>query len=149
MINLLCDRAMLAAYSSQQWQIDGKLLKAASREVQGLVEDTGVRTGWLWPSVVMLNGIIVLLLLGWRFWPMSTPEPVHVKAESDNSWYEVAASSRNLPEGFKEIAALWGVKGPQPDCPKPSSLRVAVYVEQARSERASLVRSSASFEAKR
>ncbi|MBW8189695.1 AAA family ATPase [Neiella marina] len=116
LINLLCDRAMLAAYAAQQWQVDGKLLKAASREVQGLVEDTGTRNNWLWQSISAAALVVIAVVTIWQFWPMPQAEPVVVEAEAESDWLASAQQSRNLPQGFKELAAVWGVNEPRSDC---------------------------------
>ncbi|GGA81795.1 general secretion pathway protein GspA [Neiella marina] len=116
LINLLCDRSMLAAYAAQQWQVDGKLLKAASREVQGLVEDTSQSNSWLWQGISAVAASVVLVMLIWQFWPMAKPEPVIAEAQPESDWMAVAQQSRNLPEGFKELAAIWGVNEPRSDC---------------------------------
>ncbi|MCM2680377.1 ExeA family protein [Echinimonas agarilytica] len=116
LINLLCDRAMLAAYSSQQWQVDGKLLKAAAREVQGLEENTSERSNILWHAVAGIAALVAVGMVAWSFWPQAKVAPVIVEEHTIPEWHEVAASSRSLPEGFREIAAVWGVQQPRSDC---------------------------------
>jgi general secretion pathway protein A len=54
LINIVADRALLAAYTQERSQIDSRLVKHAAREV------FGKRRGPLWPWVAAATGIIAL-----------------------------------------------------------------------------------------
>ena len=113
LINLLCDRALLAAYSSQQWQVDGSLLKAAAREVQGGTTERRTSLVGLWQGLSLLAVVICFATIGWAIWP---ERPAPQSKPQDPAWYAVAEMSRSLPDGFREIAAVWGVQDVKPDC---------------------------------
>ena len=115
LINLLCDRALLAAYSSQQWDVSAKLLRSAAREVQGYQEGSQPmsRHGWQLASAVSV--VLCGVILAWSFWPQSKPAPL-LKEPDAPAWYNIAASSRSLPDGFDEIAAIWGIQQGRSDC---------------------------------
>ena len=116
LINLLCDRALLAAYSQQRWQVDHKLLQSAAKEVQGLVEGHAAGINRLW-RVMSAACILATLSLGVGAWLAGQYQPTTALQEAadsaDNSqteqhWSGLLAESRELSQGFRELAAVWG-----------------------------------------
>lgn len=115
LINLLCDRALLAAYSSQQWDVSPKLLQSAAREVQGDVVDETPVANPVWPIVTAMGAVAGLAILLWSFWPHPKVQPVTLEPAAP-AWYQAASASRSLADGFHEIAAIWGVQQGRSDC---------------------------------
>jgi len=114
LINLLCDRALLAAYSRQSWQVDHKLLAGAAREVEGLVEDTRTNRGWLWPALTASCLAISAGVAAWSFMPSPSPSQLAVEqslpqTEAPAALEPLIARSRELTSGFQELAKAWGV----------------------------------------
>lgn len=115
LINLLCDRALLAAYSSQQWEVNAKLLQSAAKEVQGYEVEAKAEPKPWWPIAATLSAVACVAVIVWSLWPMPKPEPIQQEPEAP-AWHQIAASSRSLPDGFHEIAAVWGVQQGKSDC---------------------------------
>lgn len=125
LINLLCDRALLGAYSLKRDQVDRKICRLAYREISGL---TG--RGVTVPAMAaVLAGVLVII--GFWVW---LPEPLQKSGESVSAVAEKeatalfikekkASSDRRLPSvwppgfafsvgvevAFQDLAALWGL----------------------------------------
>jgi general secretion pathway protein A len=63
LINIIADRAMLAAYVGNRHEIDARLVRAAAAEVRGDT-DTDNRSRRWWAVI----GLTVLLVLGTSAW---------------------------------------------------------------------------------
>lgn len=117
LINLLCDRAMLAAYSRQSWQVDHRLLAGAAKEVQGEVDTPSRTTLKLWP---ILSAVCLLLAAtvgaGTFFFNASSTDKIvapAVKAQleqTEQQLVRVISQSRELINGFDALAQVWGAK---------------------------------------
>jgi general secretion pathway protein A len=74
LINVICDRALLGAYSRESRQVDSRLIRRAAAEVRGQLE----RSPWLRP-VAVAAGVIGLAIIAASLWsinqPQATPPP--------------------------------------------------------------------------
>ncbi|MCW8925893.1 MAG: AAA family ATPase [Xanthomonadales bacterium] len=78
LINVLCDRALLGAYTEDKLQIDRKIVRRAAEEVLG-DEFPQPRTR---PSL-MLGSVVLLVLLGiavYVYWPLTGPDQALMQA---------------------------------------------------------------------
>ncbi len=75
-LNLLCDRALLAAYNDQQQVVNARHIRLASKELDGQPASTAAIT-WR-HSVVVIGLIVVAALVGWQLphWFQSSAQPV-------------------------------------------------------------------------
>jgi general secretion pathway protein A len=75
-LNLLCDRALLAAYNDQQQVVNARHIRLASKELDGQPASTAAIT-WR-HSVVVISLIVVAALVGWQLphWFQSSAQPV-------------------------------------------------------------------------
>lgn len=124
LINIICDRALLGAYTQEQHSVSPKLLRAAAAEVSGRWQ---ARPWWQW---ALLGAVIVLLgsALGFFWWqpapppppapvaitPPSKPEPPAPMPMDAAQVFKDYAVDTHVDTGtdaaFKELFALWGAK---------------------------------------
>jgi len=64
LINVVADRALLGAYSSERSRVDAETVHRAAREVRGLAPRRGLATLWPWGAVVA-GAVGVVVLAGW------------------------------------------------------------------------------------
>lgn len=81
LINVICDRALLGAYSQGSRTVNRRLVRRAAREITGEPE-ISTSPGWVWPALGTVTAVIVALGV-WLAWdgrlPMlqqPTAEPV-------------------------------------------------------------------------
>jgi general secretion pathway protein A len=89
LINIVADRALLAAYTQEQSTIDRRLVKNAAREV------FGTRRAPLWPWAAVATGIVALVLASGiqRDAPVSDPVVAFIETPTDASFVAVPAGS--------------------------------------------------------
>lgn len=115
LINLLCDRAMLAAYASGQWQVDRKLIEAAGREVNG-EQQTPSRTHRWWQGGAIVLLLACLAVVGWKSVVPAdvpaAPTTVAAKDVTDQVLQQLQPqirANRALSAGLQDLTQLWGM----------------------------------------
>ncbi len=76
LINALCDRALLGAYSEQSGVVDHHIIKRASRELLSLA--TPNSEGWLARSIIYLStstAVFGTIAAGWLLWQLNDSQP--------------------------------------------------------------------------
>lgn len=63
LVNVICDRALLGAYSQGRRQVNARLVRRAAAEITG---EPDLNTGWKWAVPAIAAAAIVLLAIG--FW---------------------------------------------------------------------------------
>ena len=122
LINLMCDRALIAAYSRQQWQVEVKLLKAAAREVLGYGPEQRQQPIF-WQILSSIAVLIGFVLIVWSLNPAKTKPEIN----NQQPWFEVASQSKSLNYAITELAAIWGVKQHKSDCQNISIYGLSCY----------------------
>ena len=76
LINIICDRALLGAYSISAAHVNAKLIKQADQEIKGKPALAGRMTRWAWlvPGLVLLVSGLVWAYWQWPFAP-DLPQP--------------------------------------------------------------------------
>jgi general secretion pathway protein A len=122
LINILCDRALLGAYTSELRQVDGGLVRHAAHEVLEHRSRGGSRHALLWlgvAAVVLLSAVTVLAAtghLGLR--PASAPAAPVAKlaplvtqiapAVTPQNWLTDPAHPTDTNTAFSTLFSLWG-----------------------------------------
>ena len=120
LINIIADRALVAAYARERTDVDARLVHAAADEVQ-LGEPAARRAAWPWLLATAGGVLLALLVIRWlpiqEAEPRNRPEPVAqadaaptaVAEEAlpapdpDHTWFDV----QNLA-AWAGLATLWG-----------------------------------------
>jgi len=120
LVNIICDRALLGAYTQELRQVDGPLLRRASKEVLG--ESPRKPVSWQ-HSALIAGGVAGLLVIGVAsglFWgsglpgngvapaaqaAVAPPKPV---APSLAAWLGDAAHPSDTDAAFGSLFSLWG-----------------------------------------
>jgi general secretion pathway protein A len=135
-INVICDRALLAAYSGEQHQVGGTLVRRAASEVF----DQRLAPPWLNP---LLSALVVLLLLAtavtvWRLGPWQRTAPARVVSAAPPTPVVAPAPPRptlaaqliqaggasGTDAAFAQLFKLWNVSylpGPTDGCTQASA----------------------------
>jgi general secretion pathway protein A len=94
LINIVADRALLAAYTQERSEIDGRLVRHAAREV------FGKRRRPFWPWVAAATGIVALAVATGiqRDPPATDPATVLMGAPTESLVAERAAPEAEVPE---------------------------------------------------
>ena len=104
LINLLCERALMAGYAQSRVPIDHHMVRQAAAEVLGEIESTQHK--YLWPTVTT---IVLLMAFGVSYW-LLTDKPVNA-ATSLVSQPKLAPSGAN-PQELSTTAAAHEVAHP-------------------------------------
>jgi len=106
LVNVICDRALLGAYSREIRRITPQLVREAAKEVSGESAKSGAR--WLMPAAAVLTSVVVGLGI-WGIWgannrttnaePLITSTPI-TNAPLD---VEVPAAAPDTPEPAIEV----------------------------------------------
>ncbi|SUI60560.1 ExeA family protein [Shewanella morhuae] len=104
LINLLCERALMAGYAQSRVPIDHHMVRQAAAEVLGEIEPTQHK--YLWPTVTT---IVLLMAFGVSYW-LLTDKPVNA-ATSLVSQPKLAPSGAN-PQELSTTAAAHEVAHP-------------------------------------
>jgi len=116
LINIICDRALLGAYTHELRQVDGSMVKRAAREVLGEVP----RPKRLWQRTALAVGVAFMVLaftVSATFWisPNSRPEPVDAAAAATKpaapllgDWLADPAHPSDTDSAFGTLFSLWG-----------------------------------------
>jgi general secretion pathway protein A len=121
LINVVSDRALLGAFSSEKSRVDADTVHRAAREVRGLAPRRGLATLWPWGAVVA-GAVAVAVVAGWLGAPrdvggrlargmallvQSTTTPVTASISSEAR--APAATSESAP-----LSAMTAVEGTPP-----------------------------------
>ena len=105
LINIIADRALLAAYASEQERIDARLVRSAAAEVTG-EQDAAGHGGWLRGAVAGLAVALVLASGAWISWTLTRTAPTVAESSPRPAWQSVIADA--TPESaWLEMAAAW------------------------------------------
>ena len=113
LINIICDRALLGAYTHELRQVDGSMVKRAAREVLG--EATPAQRA-LRPALALGLGLIVVSAAGavvWSLMPSAPPTPqttvaVRPAATLLEDWLADPAHPSDTDAAFGTLFSLWG-----------------------------------------
>lgn len=135
LVNLICDRALLGAFTRNHGVVKPAIIRQAAREV---LFETAPRSLWL-PrlaalGVLLCAGVAIGVLAGQSWWPLSpaveqqvpavTAAPVPPPAEPPptaapvlpaqlpGEWPAGFAAGRAADDAFGDLFALWGVELP-------------------------------------
>ncbi|NND45508.1 MAG: AAA family ATPase [Xanthomonadales bacterium] len=127
LINIIADRALVAAYAREREDIDARMVHAAADEVQ--LGEPGARRAW-WPWAAAATAGILLALIAWQALrgpaevpaepvqaaqqagPVATPQVAPARAEPtppprlDENWLEVQHQA-----AWQGLAAAWNDPG--------------------------------------
>ncbi len=123
LINIICDRAMLGAYTNELRQVDAGLVRHAAREVLETQPASGNRKTLAWlgaAAVILLSTVTVLAAMGHlgtlspdkpaggvkQAAPASIAKPVPVTTASD--WLADANHPTDTDSAFSTLFGLWG-----------------------------------------
>ncbi|MCU0756882.1 MAG: AAA family ATPase [Xanthomonadales bacterium] len=116
LINVLADRALLAAYVAGSYTVDAGMVRSAIREAQVPPSASRRVTG----LAVAILTLLLLPLAAWRYWP-TAPAPVPAVpapmvsaaplAPALADWQEVADALAQDPDGAaRALIRAWGVE---------------------------------------
>jgi general secretion pathway protein A len=128
-LNLLCDRALLAAYNDQVQTVTRAQIKTAAREIGDVYTSQPSRTLPLGRVAgVTLAVLLGVVLAGWQLWPSSQ----QANSASDLSGVNAAAvdtargaNSSAQSQGIRQLLRAWQL--PQPPATQPICEWVADY----------------------
>ena len=122
LINIICDRALLGAYTQGEYEIDSALINEASIEIEG---ETSSSPRWLW-LLVATPLILTGLFAAYHYWPSTATQsaaalPQASSSSSANASIAPAAmdagellkqyaSSTGTDHAFTALFALWGAR---------------------------------------
>jgi general secretion pathway protein A len=122
LINIICDRALLGAYTKSEYEIDTALINEASTEIEG---EKPASYRWLWPLVASIL-IVAGVFAAYHYWPtspaLSSAAPVTTSASSSSSavitpaamdageMLKQYAGSTGTDHAFTALFALWGAR---------------------------------------
>lgn len=119
LINIICDRALLGAYTHELRQVDSGLVRRAAREVLGEAPRRRV-PAWIWLSAFALaftSGVLLYFDLGDRGPDApavaAAPPPVPVKPASPPdlaAWLADPAHPSDTDTAFGALFSLWGAQ---------------------------------------
>ncbi|QXL84209.1 ExeA family protein [Comamonas sp. NLF-1-9] len=131
-INLLCDRALLAAYAAGHKQVDARRVSAAAREVFAHAAQPGAPRRWPLALAGLAGGVLLtgaaLALSGHWPWRSSTPRaasaPVAAPAASAQAGAAGAPTAPAADESalWRRLASLWGAQLPEGALPCAGAL---------------------------
>ncbi len=104
LINIIADRALMAAYAEERDRIDRRLVRAAAREVAGEDEEDS-SGGWLRGLVATMAVVAVLGGSGWIGW-MVLDAAEQEPANSRPAWHTALAEATSV-SAWAEAAVSW------------------------------------------
>ncbi len=107
LINVICDRALLGAYTRESRRVNARLVRLAAAEVKGELE----RSPWVRHAAMAAGvaGLAVIVASSWWVMQRELPAPAVVAAEPEQTLAE--------PEAEPDPATL--VEAPPPEDPDP------------------------------
>ena len=124
LINVLCDRALLVAFTEETREISSRLVAKAIKELRR--EATSSRGRWLWQAAAVVVAAMALIFAGFLIGQQTQPVPQKpvVRPATAQQTAETArriqeAFSKQLMQrseqesavhGFNELARLWNVR---------------------------------------
>ncbi|MEO8599926.1 MAG: AAA family ATPase, partial [bacterium] len=140
-INLLCDRALLGAYTENKHTVDRKIIKQAAGEVFGefapaTTTSAAAAAPAIRPALVWLMAgtlVAVALAMGWNLQQKNIKQAVSAKvthaAPAVISSLQADAGWPERRDAYRQLAQLWGFTLPEgPPCQATLQQRVACYV---------------------
>lgn len=114
LINIICDRALLGAYTHELRQVDSGLVRRAAREVLGEAPQLRV-PAWLWLSVFALAFTSGALLFFDRHAPadpapMPAAAPAKPAAPDLAAWLADPGHPSDTDTAFGALFSLWGAQ---------------------------------------
>ena len=104
LINIIADRALMAGYAEEKDRVDGRLVRAAAREVAGAEEeDRG--GGWLRGLIAGLALLAVVASSAWIGWLIIEAADEQASAPRP-AWHAVLADA-SAASAWTETATLW------------------------------------------
>ena len=111
LINIICDRALLGAYTQELRQVDASLVRRASKEVLG--EAPHVRRNW--QPALLLALVVVAAAAGAALWSLMSPSQAPVAASAQRppvpslgAWLGDPAHPSDTDAAFGALFSLWG-----------------------------------------
>ena len=104
LVNVICDRALLGAYSRESREVTPAIVRRAAREVEG---EDAPRRGWLWPAGSFAVAVAAAAVAWWQFAPQA-PADVNLplagvaQADAAGSEPEPAAAPATMPPADAE-----------------------------------------------
>ena len=113
LINIICDRALLGAYTHELRQVDGSMVKRAAREVLG---ESGRARRALRPALALMLTLIVVSAAGAVLWSLMpaptlvapTVAPTKPAAPSLSDWLADPTHPSDTDAAFGTLFSLWG-----------------------------------------
>ncbi|HSC47985.1 MAG TPA: AAA family ATPase, partial [Gammaproteobacteria bacterium] len=113
LINIICDRALLGAYTRELRQVDAGLVRHAAREVLG-EEPATRRPPWLLAVTLTLAAALLLWTAGTRYREAGTtasaPPRTAAVAPSLADWLVDPAHPADTDTAFATLFSLWGAR---------------------------------------
>lgn len=140
-INLLCDRALLGAYTENKHTVDRKIIKQAAHEVFGefapvsasatTAAAVAVRPALVWLMAGTL--VAVAVAMGWNLQQQHSKQVertnVTQSAPAITSSLQADAGWPERRDAYRQLAQLWNFTLPEgPPCQAAQQQRVACYV---------------------
>jgi type II secretory pathway predicted ATPase ExeA len=119
-INLICERALMAAYVDDQQSVSKKHLVRAIRSIEGAEDRISTTPAWLWPA---LGGVVLVSAAAW--FALSYLPQMDLK--SDNVPPPAATTQKQVPVAPPPVAKVEQEAVPvQPSAPSPVSVDESV-----------------------
>jgi len=107
LIIILCDRAMLGAYSEGKFIVDPKIVRRAAREVTGeIVDDNNSSLGKIYKPAIAASVMIIVASALFLIWPLSSDKQINSASKVASHANQKALASETKPkkERHKKIA---------------------------------------------
>jgi general secretion pathway protein A len=109
LINVICDRALLGAYSRESRRVTGRMVRRAASEIAG-TEDIAMWRRWVAPTVATLSVLTIAAGLFWYLEMREQPAPI----------LSPAPALASEPEPVPEPARAEVVEAPTIAAPEPA-----------------------------
>jgi general secretion pathway protein A len=118
LINVVADRALLAAYTRDQRVVDGELVARAAAEVFG-----ARRTNWRWwPAVAIAAGLAAFVLATTNLWQPGEQHPAGLAAALPAPVAAAVGAPAQRADGPNEITVADAAPAAEPESPEPATL---------------------------
>ncbi|MDX1454082.1 MAG: AAA family ATPase [Gammaproteobacteria bacterium] len=126
LVNILCDRALLAAYSRDRRQVDARMVRIAAREALGHAPASGLGR-WLLAGALAAGLATSALWLGKAHWFPATPA-----APGIEQWLAEHRHLTGSEQALDVLFARWQLDfdGTEPACPQAQDAGLACLFER-------------------